>query len=152
MSAKSDWDSIFTIDKHYEEIPNSARTLWTNNYPQEMNLQGNVKIFRIKVIDLMLSENNTLQELKRDKLHAVKMAVVKSMEYIRGAFKEFSAVRLFSPCNQLAYHQCQIVSPLSYPTPSSLVQFDCLALPMMQLKMSDNVLCGFGLFLFNINE
>lgn len=33
----------------------------------------------------MLSENNTLQELNRDKLHAVKMAVVKSMEYIRGA-------------------------------------------------------------------
>lgn len=111
MSTESDWDSIFTIDKHYEEIPNSARTLWTNNYPQEMNLQGNVKIFRIKVIDLMLSENNTLQELNRDKLHAVKMAVVKSMEYIRGAFKEFSAVRLFSPCIQLAYHQCQIVSP-----------------------------------------
>lgn len=111
MSTESDWDSIFTIDKHYEEIPNSARTLWTNNYPQEMNLQGNVKIFRIKVIDLMLSENNTLQELNRDKLHAVKMAVVKSMEYIRGAFTEFSAVRLFSPCIQLAYHQCQIVSP-----------------------------------------
>lgn len=55
MSTESDWDSIFTIDKHYEEIPNSARSMWTNNYPQEMN-QGNVKIFRIKVIDLMLSE------------------------------------------------------------------------------------------------
>lgn len=60
MSTESDWDSIFTIDKHYEEIPNSARSMWTNNYPRKWIFKETWKYLELRLLIWCFRKNDTL--------------------------------------------------------------------------------------------